>query len=310
MVHLDLPFSLPWDLPGSQLEKYYMDFFHSVEGYHGIIIIAVTFCAHVLAYQLLNLPYLLVEMTPSLQKYKIQQGRIPDSKMRSRCLKQVLWQQFTGQLPLILWVPFFFEKGEVEYLAPLPSIKTIVLTCIFSIIIEDTWHYWIHRTIHAVAALYQFIHKMHHEHYYPFALTAEYATVTETVTLGLGTMFGPIIFHSHWVTMLVWMSFRVWQSLDAHCGYDMPWSPHNVIPFWGGTKYHDFHHSNVLGNYSSTFIWWDWLCGTDQLYKKSLLKKAGKPAKGGSPKVSPTNSPKVSPTNSPKISPRDKAKAQ
>lgn len=227
-----------------------------------VAVVTITFLLHVLVYQIIYIPFLLIELSPFFMQYKIQKDKIPDWAMRWRCQKQVLWQQFTGQLPLIIWIPLLFKYVGNEYRSPLPSFTTVVLTCIANLTIEDTWHYWLHRIIHAVPPMHVFIHKLHHEHFYPFALTAEYATISETLTLGVGTMIGPLLFKSHWVTMLIWMSVRDWESLDAHCGYDLPWSPHRWIPFWGGAKFHDKHHSNVIGNYSSTFTWWDYLCGT------------------------------------------------
>ena len=40
-----------------------------------------------------------------------------------------------------------------------------------------------------------------------------------------------------------------------------------------GTRFHDFHHQNFNGNYASSFLWWDWLCGTDSQYKEFLESK-------------------------------------
>jgi len=252
------------------LTENYNSFFDWIgEDNHMYVIVIITFVAHVLMYHLLYIPFFLVEVSPFLLQYKIQRGRIPTNAMRWKCFKQVIWQQFTGQLPLIVWTPLLFKYVGNKYLGPLPSLPTIIGTCILSLMIEDTWHYWTHRLVHAVPALHQFIHKLHHEHFYPFALTAEYATVSETLTLGIGTMIGPLVFKAHWVTMLVWMVVRDWESLDAHSGYDLPWSPHRWIPFWGGAMFHDKHHSDVLGNYSSTFTWWDKMCNTAISEKKS-----------------------------------------
>ncbi len=40
-----------------------------------------------------------------------------------------------------------------------------------------------------------------------------------------------------------------------------------------GARFHDFHHYNFHGNYSSTFTWWDKLCGTDIQYKEFCAKQ-------------------------------------
>lgn len=36
----------------------------------------------------------------------------------------------------------------------------------------------------------------------------------------------------------------------------------NII---SGTEEHDLHHSRIKGNYASTFKFWDWLCGTQDI---------------------------------------------
>ena len=42
----------------------------------------------------------------------------------------------------------------------------------------------------------------------------------------------------------------------------------HYILFFLGVRFHDFHHKNFNGNYSSSFQWWDWLFGTDRQYKE------------------------------------------
>ena len=46
--------------------------------------------------------------------------------------------------------------------------------------------------------------------------------------------------------------------------------------FLAGSRFHDFHHYNFVGNYSSTFTWWDKLCGTDSQYNEFLRVKEKK----------------------------------
>lgn len=90
------------------------------------------------------------------------------------------------------------------------------------------------------------------------------------------------------------MFVRLLETVEVHSGYDFPYlNPLHLIPgyagkkFLGGinffalflsipvsclstpgTRFHDFHHRNFLGNYGSTFIWWDWIFSTDQQYKE------------------------------------------
>ena len=39
-----------------------------------------------------------------------------------------------------------------------------------------------------------------------------------------------------------------------------------------GADFHDYHHMAFIGNYSSTFRHWDWICGTDAGYKAHSVK--------------------------------------
>lgn len=56
-------------------------------------------------------------------------------------------------------------------------------------------------------------------------------------------------------------------------GYDIPLNPLHLIPFYAGARFHDFHHMNFVGNYASTFTWWDKLLNTDNQYNKYMQKK-------------------------------------
>jgi sterol desaturase/sphingolipid hydroxylase (fatty acid hydroxylase superfamily) len=83
----------------------------------------------------------------------------------------------------------------------------------------------------------------------------------------------------HGFTLTVFTFIRVWETVDAHCGYNFPWSPFNKMPSWmGGADRHDFHHSKNMGNFG-LFAFWDKMMGTDQHYeewkaKRTATKKA------------------------------------
>ena len=49
-----------------------------------------------------------------------------------------------------------------------------------SSVIEDAWHYWIHRLAHD-PSIYKYVHKVHHYYQTPFGMTAEYAHPAETI---------------------------------------------------------------------------------------------------------------------------------
>jgi methylsterol monooxygenase len=149
---------------------------------------------------------------------------------------------------------------------PFPSLLTMFYQICLFFVLEDTWHYWMHRTLHW-APLYRNVHKLHHKYSAPFGLAAEYASPIEVMLLGIGTMGMPIIWAAitkdlHILTMYVWIMLRLFQAIDAHSGYDFPWSLHRILPFWAGADHHVVHHEKFIGNNSSSFRWWDYMLGT------------------------------------------------
>ena len=80
-----------------------------------------------------------------------------------------------------------------------------------------------HQALHW-GPLYKHIHKLHHKHSAPFGLAAEYAHPAEVLVLGTGTIGGPLLFcyitrDLHIVTVLTWITLRLFQAVDAHSGY-------------------------------------------------------------------------------------------
>jgi methylsterol monooxygenase len=144
---------------------------------------------------------------------------------------------------------------------PFPSLFTMAYQIAIFFVVEDAWHYWMHRALHW-GPLYKNIHKIHHQYSAPFGLAAEYASPIEILFLGLGTVGTPILWCAltsdlHILTMYAWIALRLFQAIDAHSGYDFPFSLHKIFPWWGGADFHDTHHEKFIGNYSSSFRWWD-----------------------------------------------------
>ncbi len=149
------------------------------------------------------------------------------------------------------------------------------------------WHYFNHRLLHEIPFLYKNIHKIHHTYSAPFGLAAEYASPVEVMMLGFGTVFSPVIYCAvtgdlHVLTMYLWIVLRLFQAIDAHSGYDFPWSLHHFLPFWAGASHHDVHHEKFIGNYASSFRWWDFIMGTQagsEAFKQKRASKAAARAK-------------------------------
>ncbi|URE45164.1 HLH [Musa troglodytarum] len=169
---------------------------------------------------------------------------------------------------MIVVVGFPSKSGEC---APCFGFRSVIISqIIFYFILEDFVFYWGHRTLHT-KWLYKHVHSIHHEYATPFGLTSEYAHPAEILFLGFATVVGPALTGPHLFTLWLWMILRVLETVEAHSGYHFPWSPSNFLPLYGGADFHDYHHRVLYtksGNYASTFVYMDWLFGTDKGYRK------------------------------------------
>jgi len=229
------------------------------------------------------IPWYIISKIPWFQKWKLQESKSISDKEQFRCACVVLALHFTIELPLIMMFhPIAEMIGLETWQLPFPPWRSMVTQIAFCFIIEDAWHYCFHRALHW-GPLYRNIHKMHHKYSAPFGLAAEYAHPLEIIFVGIGTICGPLVYclftgSFHLVTVYIWITMRLLQVIDAHSGYDFPWSLHNVIPFWGGADFHDFHHMAFTNNYSSSFRIWDWIFGTDQKYQEFRREHSTKEA--------------------------------
>jgi len=172
---------------------------------------------------------------------------------------------------MMVFKPYILMLGLTAQL-PFPAWYEVVGSVLLCFIIEDFYFYWVHRALH-LPFWYKYIHKVHHEFATPFGIAAEYAHPLETFILGMGTVVGPLLTTRHLLTLYVWLAVRLYQTVEAHSGYDFPWTLTNFIPFWGGSHFHDFHHETFVGNYASSFTVWDWVFGTSRQYYARLEKR-------------------------------------
>ncbi|KAH8681464.1 C-4 sterol methyl oxidase [Xylariales sp. PMI_506] len=227
----------------------------------------MSFVMHEVVYFGRCLPWMIIDRIPYFNKYKIQNQKIPTLKEQWECASLVLLSHFTVELPQIwLFHPIATFFG-MDYGVPFPSIGKMAFQIAVFFVMEDAWHYWFHRALH-YGPLYKMIHKLHHTYSAPFGLAAEYASPIEVMLLALGTVGSPILWvyltnDLHLFTMYMWIVGRLFQAIDAHSGYDFPWSLHHFLPFWAGADHHDTHHERFIGNYASSFRWWDYVLDTE-----------------------------------------------
>ncbi|XP_059297657.1 methylsterol monooxygenase 2-2-like [Lycium ferocissimum] len=227
------------------------------------------FFLHESVFFLSGLPFILFERAGWFGKYKIQKKN-NTREAQEKCITRLLMYHLCVNLPLLIASYPVFKYMGMRASLPLPSWKVVSTQILFYFIVEDFVFYWGHRILHT-KWLYKHVHSVHHEYATPFGLTSEYAHPAEILFLGFATIVGPAITGPHLITLYLWVSLRVLETVEAHSGYHFPWSPSNFLPLYGGSDFHDYHHRLLYtksGNYSSTFVYMDWIFGTDKGYRK------------------------------------------
>ncbi|KAH8927545.1 putative ERG25-C-4 methyl sterol oxidase [Atractiella rhizophila] len=225
------------------------------------------------------IPWMIVEQFDYFKQWKLQEAKSHSLAEQWKATKYVLKTHIMVELPLIWgFHPICEYFGMATHSVPFPSWQTIAYQVVIFFFFEDFFHYWAHRLMHH-KALYKHVHKIHHEYSAPFGLAAEYAHPVEIIVLSMGTIGGPFLWctwskgNLHIATVYVWIILRLFQAVDAHSGYDFPWSLHNWFPLWAGADHHDYHHQAFLGCYSTSFRIWDHLFKTDTGYKALRAKQ-------------------------------------
>ena len=236
------------------------------------------FVTHEVLYFGRSLPWFIIDRIPYFRKYKIQDAKVPSNEEQWECLKSVLTSHFLVEaFPIWFFHPLCQQIG-ISYQVPFPPVTTMALQVALFFVLEDAWHYWLHRGLH-YGGFYKYIHKQHHRYAAPFGLAAEYAHPVEVMLLGFGTVGIPIVWclftrNLHLFTVLIWIGLRLFQAVDAHSGYEFPWSLHNFFPVWAGAEHHDEHHHHFIGSYASSFRWWDYLLDTEAGPKGKASREA------------------------------------
>lgn len=233
------------------------------------------FTVHELTYFGRCLPWMIIDQIPYFNRWKIQPDKIPSNKEQWECFKAVLKSHFLVEaLPIWLFHPLCASLS-ISIDVPFPGIKVMLAQVVLFFFLEDMWHYWFHRLFHH-GWFYKNIHKQHHKYAAPFGFAAEYAHPVEVMSLGVGTVGFPILYaylakvnpqwnlpELHLFTITCWIVLRLFQAVDSHSGYDFPWSLHHFVPFWAGAAHHDLHHHYFIGNYASSFTWFDFVLDTE-----------------------------------------------
>ncbi|KAI9511401.1 sphingosine hydroxylase [Russula earlei] len=232
--------------------------------------------------------------SPWLARHRIHESSEVASRNRAtrlQVLRAVLFQQALQTVLGILWVSE--HPQEVDHATAIRTIAhtitssslspsafddaaaTLAYTLywwlipaaqlLVSMIVLDTWQYFLHRAMHLNRFLYKHLHSVHHRLYVPYAYGALYNHPIEGFLLdSLGAVLSETFAHLSVRQAMLFFVLSTCKTVDDHCGYRLPFDPFQLIS--GNTAdYHDIHHQviGIKSNFSQPwFVHWDVILGT------------------------------------------------
>lgn len=146
-------------------------------------------------------------------------------------------------------------------LAPLPGPGGVLLSAVASLLLFDTWFYWLHRLIHS-RALYNQVHRWHHLTVTPVAWSNNSDRLVDNLFLQSYWLVAHLLVPAAPAVLLAHKLYDQVTGVVGHSGYEhggllcRPPSP--LV----GVTHHDQHHRYFRCNYATHFTLWDRLMGT------------------------------------------------
>lgn len=144
------------------------------------------------------------------------------------------------------------------------GIAWLLLSIPISLLIHDTYFYWMHRLMHH-PALYRKMHLVHHKSVNPSPWAAfafhPLEAVVEAGIIPVLLLLMPL----HPISFFGFVLFMLLFNVYGHLGYELfpKWIYEHPVGKWlNSSVYHNLHHEKFTGNFGLYFTFWDRLCGT------------------------------------------------
>lgn len=216
------------------------------------------------------------------RKNKIQ----PRQARRKDFVREVLYSimssgVLSAEAALVLFTPLrqytlIYVKAD-EY-----PLWWIPMSLVISLVIHDTYFYWMHRAVHH-PAIFRFVHLVHHQSVNPSPWSAYSFHFLEAVAEGAIVLILAFVLPMNVVTVILFTITSFIINVYGHLGYEV--MPRGLRKSWwfgviNTSVYHNLHHSKFKGNYSLYFRHWDRWMGTEhpeyeELYDRVQARRFG-----------------------------------
>ncbi|WP_298708505.1 sterol desaturase family protein [Chitinophaga sp.] len=216
---------------------------------------------------LAGIPFLFfyIVLSNSTTKYKIQQR----TAGKKDFLREILFSSSSSLVFAVISLVILFTPLKSytllysDYNAY--PLWWLPLSLVLSLVIHDTYFYWMHRLMHH-KKIFRFTHKVHHQSTNPSPWTSYSFHILEAVAEGgiLLVLAFTLPMHAEMLILFTIVSLMI--NVYGHLGYEiMPKGLRHSFLFEviNTSVYHNLHHSKFKGNYSLYFRWWDKLMKTE-----------------------------------------------
>lgn len=136
---------------------------------------------------------------------------------------------------------------------------------VISILLHDTYFYWVHRAMHQ-PNFYKRFHMTHHRSHNPTPFTAYSFAVGEAIVEYAYTPILLMVMPMHPSALATMLFIMIFKNAIGHCGYELfprGTTRHPILKHMTTVTHHDMHHEKANGNYGFYFTWWDKWMGTE-----------------------------------------------
>jgi lathosterol oxidase len=219
--------------------------------------------------------YFVLAGIPFLLFYKLRHSKFSKSKIQSRLaskkdfIREVFYSMLSTAIMSVIAFAVLFTplKGYTLIYTDINTFGLwyIGLSVFLSLVIHDTYFYWMHRLLHH-PKIFRYTHLVHHKSVNPSPWASYSFHFFEAITEGLVLVVIAMVLPMHPISITSFVVVAFMINVYGHLGYEiMPkWFRHSwLFEISNSSVYHNLHHSKFKGNYGLYFRVWDRMMKTE-----------------------------------------------
>lgn len=205
---------------------------------------------------------LFCKFSQRLHRFKIQ-GKRPSTFRLQKHFKLIFTNILIISILSVVTVSIYNDYFSLVLPKPLIFCSQFLII----MLLDDVEFYLWHRFLHSNNFMMKHIHAIHHRARVPYPIEFIYAHPLEWLGGMLGIVVAILLIIFTYGTLnayvlFAYTAYRTLRELDIHSNLEPQFLKY--LPFLCSSKHHSLHHSNIRGNFASTFTY------LDKLFKTQL----------------------------------------